>query len=84
MIKICNKTLLKLLIILFENSTKLSDSGFLKRSNIIPAHKKSDKQLVNNYQPISLQSICRKIFEQIIFNIIYNFLLEKKLLNPIQ
>ena len=85
MIKICNKSLLKLLIILFENSTKLSCySGFLKRSNIIPAHKKSDKQLVNNYQPISLQSICRKIFEQIIFNIIYNFLLEKKLLNPIQ
>ena len=35
-----------------------------KRSNIIPAHKKNDKQLVNNYRPISLLPIFGKIFEK--------------------
>ena len=49
MIKICDKSLLKPLILLFENSTKSSCyPDIWKRSNIIPAHK-NDKQLVNNY-----------------------------------
>ena len=42
---------------------------------------KNDKQLVNNYRPISLLSIFGKIFEKIIFNKMYNFLLDEKLLN---
>ena len=78
MIKICDKSLLKPLILLFRNSTKSSCyPDIWKRSNIIPAHEKIDKQLVNNYRPIY-------IFEKIIFNKIYNFLLDEKLLNPNQ
>ena len=46
-------------------------------------HKKSDKQPVTNYQPISLFPIFGKIFEKI-FNRISNFLLEENLLNPNQ
>ena len=45
MIKICDKSLLKALIILFQNSAKLSYfSDIWKRSNIIPVHKK----MINN------------------------------------
>ena len=87
MIKICDKSLLKPLILLFENSTKSSCyPDIWKRSNIIPVHKKkkNDKQLVNNYRPISLLPIFGKIFEKNIFNKIYSFLLEEKLLNPNQ
>ena len=85
MIKICDKSLLKPLILLFENSTKSSCyPDIWKRSNIIPVHKESDKQLVNNYRPISLMPIFGKIFEKIIFNKIYSFLWEEKLLNPNQ
>ena len=85
MIKICDKSLLKPLILLFKNSSQSSSyPDIWKRSNIIPANKKSDKQLVNNYQPISLLPICGKIFEEIIFNKIYNFLLEESLLNSDQ
>ena len=41
MIKICDKSLLKPLILLFENSTKSScNPDIWKRSNIIPVHKK--------------------------------------------
>ena len=44
MIKICEKSLLKPLTILFQNSTKsLCYPVIWKRSNIIPVHKKNDK-----------------------------------------
>ena len=47
-------------------------------------HKKNDKQLVRNYRPISLLPIFGKIFEKIIVNKIYHFLLEERLSNPNQ
>ena len=85
MIKICDKSLLEPLIILFKNSTKSSHyPDIWKRSNIISVHKKNDKQLVINYQPISLLPIFEKCFEKINFNKIYCFLIEEKLLNPNQ
>ena len=50
MIQICDRTLIKPLIILFQNSVKYSYyPDIWKRSNIIPVHKKSDKPLVKNY-----------------------------------
>ena len=50
MIKISDESLLKPLFILFKNSLKLSYyPDIWKKYNIIPAHKKNDKQLVNNY-----------------------------------
>ena len=48
MIKICDKSLLKPLIVLFRNSIKSSCyPDIWKKSNIIPVHKKYDKQLVD-------------------------------------
>ena len=45
MIKICDKSLLKPLILLLTNSTKLSCYlDIWKRSNIIPVHKKKKKK----------------------------------------
>ena len=62
MIKICDKSLLKPLIILFENSTKSSCyPDILKRSNIIPVHKKNDKQLVNKLINFSLAHLWKNI-----------------------
>ena len=63
MIKICNKSLSKPLIILLENSTKSSCyPDILKRFDVIVVHKTSDKKLVKNYQPISLLPIFCKNF----------------------
>ena len=85
MIKICDESLLKPLRILFKNSLKLSYyPDIWKKSNIIPAHKKNDKQLLNKYRPISLLPIFGKIFKKIVFNRIYDFLLKEELLNPNQ
>ena len=85
MINICDKSLLKPLTVLFRNSIKSSCyPDIWKKSNIMPVHKKNDKQLVENYRPISPLPIFAKIFEKNIFNRIYNFLLEEDLLNPNQ
>ena len=84
MIKICDKSLLKPLTVLFKNSTSSCYPDIWEKSHIIPAHKKNDKRLVNNYRPISLLLIFGKIFKKIIFNRIYDFLLKEELLNPNQ
>ena len=81
MIKICDKSLLKPLILLFENSTKSSYyPDIWKRSNIIPVHKK----MINNWLITIDQSLSCPFLEKyskITFN---NFLLEENLLNPNQ
>ena len=55
-----------------------------KKSDIVPVHKKGDKQIVNNYRPVSLLPICSKILEKIIFDSIMRFLNENKLLSDAQ
>ena len=85
MIQLCCHAISKPLSILFRNS--FDNSTFpvdWKKANVIPIHKKNDKQIVSNYRPISLLPICSKIFERIIFNNLYNFLDENSLLNPNQ
>ena len=47
-------------------------------------HNKCDKQLVINYQPICPLPIFGKKIEKIIFNKIYCFFFEEKVLNPNQ
>ena len=80
MIKVCDKS--KPLIILFKISVKSSYyPDIWSRSNIVSAHKKNDKQLVKNYQLISLLPIFGKMFEKIIFTRMGNVLLEDELLN---
>ena len=52
-----------------------------KKSNIVLVHKKSIKQIVNNYRPVSLLPICSKILEETIFDSIMRFLNKIKLLS---
>ena len=87
-IKICERSLLKHLIVLFRKSIKSSCyRNNWRKSNIIlftKKKKKHDKQLIENYRPVSLLPIFGKIFEKIICSRVYNFLLEEDLLNPNQ
>ena len=36
-----------------------------KKANIVPIHKKDDKQTIENYRPISFLPTCGKIFERL-------------------
>ena len=51
-----------------------------KRANIVPIHKKNDKQIVSNYRAVSLLPICSKVFERRIFNELFKFFEDKNLL----
>ena len=55
-----------------------------KNGNIVPIHKKGDKQILKNYRPVSLLPICGEIFERLIFNDLFNFFLENNLILPNQ
>ena len=55
-----------------------------KLANVNPIHKKADKQLIQNYRPISLLPICSKLFEKIVFRHRYNFLISNALLTKNQ
>ena len=55
-----------------------------KKSNICPIHKKGDKQVINNYRPLSLLPICGNVFETLIFNSVYEYLKEHKFLSADQ
>ena len=62
----CDKFLVKHLLILFQSSIKSSQfPDIWKKSKIILLHKKNDKQLIQNNRPISLLPIFSKIFEKL-------------------
>ena len=85
MIKLCNDSITIPLKIIFEESLKkVIFPDMWKKGNIIPAHKKDDKTLINNYRPISLLPIFGKIFERVIYNSLFNYFLSNKLFTPSQ
>ena len=52
-----------------------------KTSNVVPVHKKNDAQN-NNYRPVPLFCNVSKIFKRLVYNKMYSFLMENKLLSP--
>ena len=58
--------------------------NILKIAKVIPIYKSGDKQLINNYRPISLLSPFSKIYEKLLFNRFYKFLDKKSILIPTQ
>ena len=56
----------------------------MKKANVVPVHKKGDKQCLKNYRPISLLPICRKILERLIFNEMFRFFIENNLISSNQ
>ena len=68
-LKNCSETLAYPLSILFTLSY---NTGYIpqewKLANVVPVHKKYDKNKVTNYRPISLTSLVMKVFERILYD----------------
>ena len=85
MLKICGNSLCRPSeLILIDCLVNGIFPSVWKKGNIVPVHKKNDKQRLNNYRPISLLPICSKIFEQLIFNEMFGFFIENDLISQHQ
>ena len=66
MLKVCSKSICKPLGLIFESCMKQGKfSTEWNKANIVPGHKKVDKQILNNYRPVSFFPICGKLFERL-------------------
>ena len=85
MLKLCGSAIYKTLVIIFKQSvdTGISPSEW-KKGNIVPIHKKGDKQTLKNYRPVSLLPICGKILEQLMFNEMFKLFIENELISSNQ
>ena len=83
--KNCGKSICKPLQLIFS---QYIDTGSFplewKKANVVPVHKKGDKQCLKNYRPVSLLPVCGKIFERLIFNEMFRFLIENNLISSNQ
>ena len=85
MLKICGNSICRPLSIIFKTCLRTGIFSLeWKKVNIVPIHKKGDKQTVINYRPVSLLPICGKIFERLLFNEMLNFFLENDLISQKQ
>ena len=85
MLKLCGEAICRPLNIIFKRFLNTGKFPLeWKKGNVVPIHKKDDKQNVKNYRPASLLPICSKIFERLIYNVMYVFLTETDLLSPNQ
>ena len=84
MLKLCALSIYKPVEIIFKQciETGVFPSEW-KKANIVLIHKKGDKQTLENYCPVSLLPICRKILERLIFNEMFNFFLKINLFHRI-
>ena len=62
MIHMCGDSIIVPLKLLFETAIRTGCfPDFWKKRNIIPVHKKENKNLVKNYRPISLLPILKSL-----------------------
>ena len=78
-LKICDKSICKPLELIFQSCIKHGKFPIeWKMTNLVPVHKKSDKQILKNYWPVSLLPICGKVFERLIYNSLLEYFIENE------
>ena len=55
-----------------------------KKVSVTPIHQKGGKQTLSNYRPLTLLSICNKMFERLLYNEMFGFFLDKGLVSANQ
>ena len=81
MLKICGKSICRQLELIFNEC--VSNGGFpseWKKGNVVPIHKKNERQCLENYCPVSLLPFCGKILERLIFNDMFPYFIKNGLI----
>ena len=82
MIKICDTSICRPLKLIFQSCL---ESGRFpiewKNTNVVPVHKKCNKQILKNYRPTSLLPIAGKIFERLLYDRMFEFFIENNLIS---
>ena len=82
MVKICDDSICKPLKLISQSSL---ESGKFpsewKKANMVPIYKKGDKQILENYRPISLLPITGKILERLLYDTMFEFFTENNLIS---
>ena len=69
MAKLCDASLCKPPELIFKSCLESGKFALeWKKANVVSAHKKGDKPILENYRPMSLLRITGKIFERILYN----------------
>ena len=85
MIKLSDASLVTPLKIIFTNCLRHGIfPDIWKCANVVPVHKKNEKNLKNNYRPISLLPIFGKMLKKLVYDSLYSHLVSFDLLNPNQ
>ena len=85
MIKICGESILKSLELIFKSCIKNGKFPIeSKKANVVPVHKRNNKQLIENYCPISLLPVCGKILERLIYNKMFEIFTTNELISQNQ
>ena len=85
MLKICDKSICKPLELIFQSCIKHGKfPNERKMANVVPVHKKSDKQILKNYRSVSLLPIYGKVFERLLYKSLFEYFIEKDLISPNQ
>ena len=83
MLKLCDKSIVKPLSIILKNcKLRKTFPNLWKKANVVPIHKKGEKDLIESYHPVSLLPIFGKISERLIFNSLFKYIGEHELLHP--
>ena len=77
MLKLCDKSICKALSIIFKSCmTQGMFPSEWEKANVVPIHKKNDKQCITNYRPVSLLPTCSKVLQRIIYNTMFTYYIE--------
>ena len=85
MLQLCGNSICKPLELIFQQAMESgSFPSEWKKGNVVPIHKKDDKQCLKNYGPIYLLPIRGKFFEKLIFIEMFKFFIKNELIPPNQ
>ena len=84
-VKLLDESLATPLYLLFRNCLETGIfPSIWKQANVVPIHEKDDKSMKTNYRPISLLPVFGKIFEKLVYDVLYEHLISQNLLSEKQ